>query len=169
MVFEFWLYDDDPSMPSTTGTARNFNEIRAYTGNGIPAYGGAGLQGLIAMGLYNTPVNDDYFHGRVYYGGVNSWISLNTKRTAGWHKLTSIVSDLSVSFLVDGVLDTSIPLTDANKLYAFDGVIMGSGLTSGGYDVAFDDLSVSKAPEPVTVVLFGLGALLLRSRRTLSC
>jgi hypothetical protein len=163
--FEFWLYDADPNAPTPPNGARNFNELRAYVENGIPAYGTGGLQGLIAMGLYNTPVSDDHFHARVYYGGVNAWYSLNTPRTPGWHKLTSLIGETTIRFLVDDQLDTTVPLIDSTRLFAFDGVVLGSGLTSGGYDVTFDDLVVQKTPEPVTILLLAIGGMFLRRLR----
>ena len=56
------------------------------------------------MGLYNSPVSSKNFHARVYYGGVNSWFNLSTPRAAGWHKLTALIGDTSVKFLVDDAL-----------------------------------------------------------------
>ncbi len=163
--FEVMVYDADPAAPTPPNGARNFCEIRAYAGDGLPAYSSAnvGLQGLIAMGMYNTPISDDNFHARVVYGGVSAWFSLNTPRTAGWHTLTSLIGDTWIKFFVDGVLDTTISLTDSKKLYAFDGVILGSGLTSGGYDVAFDNVLVN--PEPVTVLILAAGLALPPRRR----
>jgi hypothetical protein len=163
--FEVWVYDSNPSMPAAPNGARNFIELRAYTADGVPAYGSPGLQGLIAMGLYNTPVSDDNFHARVYYGGVNNWYSLNTQRTLGWHKLTSLIGDTEIRFYVDDVLDTTVPLIDNTRLFAWDGVVLGSGLTSGGYDATFDDLSVARVPDPITVVLLVLGGLLMSRLR----
>lgn len=168
--FEFWMYDQNPKA-SNAGMARNFSELRAYAGDGVPNYGGSGIQGVIAMGLYNAPVSAANFHARVYYGGVNSWYNLNTPRTAGWHKLTSLIGSSYVQFYVDDVLDTTVPI-NPGKIYAFDGVVLGSGLTSGGYDTVFDDLSVSVGvsvvPEPLPVLLLAAGAVLLR-RRARTC
>lgn len=163
--FEFSLYDGDPGGPTPPNGARNFNELRAYVGDGIPAYGTGALQAIVAMGLYNTPVSDDNFHARVYYGGVNYWYSLNTPRTAGWHTLASYIGDTSIKFYVDGQLDTTVPLIDSTRLFAFDGVVLGSGLTSGGFDASFDSLSVQKVPEPATLVLLAIGGLFLRRSR----
>ncbi len=163
--FEFWIYDSDPLAPTPPNGARNFNEIRAYAGDGIPAYGTGALQGIVAMGLYNTPISDDHFHARVYYGGVSNWYSLNTPRTAGWHRLTSYIGNTWIKFYVDNVLDTTVPLIDSTRLFAFDGVILGSGLTSGGYDVAFDDLSVGKVPDPATILFLAVGVLFVRRSR----
>lgn len=163
--FEYWLYDTNPGAPAAPNGARNFNEIRAYSESGIPAYGTGGLQGLIAMGLYNNPVSDDNYHARVYFGGVNAWYNLNTPRTTGWHKLTSYIGDSTIKFYVDGTLDTTVALLDKTRLFAFDGVVIGSGLTSGNYDASFDDLSVQMVPEPVTLILLAAGGLFLRRSR----
>jgi len=167
VTFEFWLYDSNSALPALPAGARNFNEIRAFTGDGYPSYASASsmTQGIIAMGLYNTPVSDDNYHVRVYYGGVNAWYSMNTVRTNGWHKLTAKIGGTSVKFYVDDQLDTTVAFTDLNKVYTFDSVVLGSGLTSGGYDVAFDDLSVAKTPEPATLVMLALGGLILRRRQ----
>ncbi len=174
VVFEFWINDTDTNLPASPAGARNFCELRAFAGDGIPAYsaGNSSLQGLIAMGMYNTPISDDHYHARVYYGGVSSWFSLNTSRQAGWHKLSAEIGSSWVKFLVDDQLDTTVSLqAGTNRLFAFDGVVLGSGLTSGGYDVGFDDLSVSRfmaaaVPEPSALVFLGLGAaLFLRKPR----
>ncbi len=169
--FEFWLFDSDPTSTAGVG-ARNFNELRAYAGDGVPAYGTGSLQGIIAMGLYNSPVSSRNFHARIYYGGVNAWFNLNTPRSAGWHKMTSLIGDSSIKFYIDDAFDSSVALADAAKVYTFDGVVLGSGLTSAGYSVPFDDLSVSKiepvlaqTPEPMTVIMLGTGAIILRQRR----
>jgi len=155
VTFEFWLYDSNSTLPAAPAGARNYNEIRAFSGNGYPSYASASsvTQGIIAMGLYNTPVSDDNYHVRVYYGGVNAWYNMNTARPNGWHKLTAKIGGSNIKFYVDDQLDTTVAFTDLNKVYAFDSVVLGSGLTSGGYDAAFDDLSVAKTPEPATLVM----------------
>ncbi len=164
--FEFWIYDENPALPTLPNGARNFNEIRAYAGDGLPAtYSNTGLQGLIAMGLYNTPVSDDNYHARVYYGGVSAWFNLNTPRTPGWHKLTAQIAASEVRFLVDDQPDMVVAFVDPAKVYAFDGVVLGSGLTSGGYDVFFDDLSVVKTPEPAALLVMAAAGLLTARRR----
>ncbi len=170
-TWSFWLYDDDPTMPlppsyPSATYARNFCELRAYVGDGIPAYGTGTLQGLVAMGLYNTPVSDDNYHIRVYYGGVSAWYDTGKVRLQGWHKMNMIISGSQVKFWVDN--DDANPFvvnfTDTSKVYAFDGIILGSGLTTGGYDVAFDDMYFM--PEPATLVMLAAGGVLLRRRRS---
>ena len=170
VTFEYWLYDANPLLPNSPAGARNFNEIRAHAGNGLPSLSNnTSLQGLIALGLYNTPISDDNYHARIYgFGGLNSWYSLNTVRSQGWHRLTAQVGASWVKFLVDGQLDTTIPFADTSKTWAFDGVVLGSGLTSGGYDVGYDDLRVSKAPEPFSLLLIMAGGLLIRPHRAAS-
>lgn len=159
--FEFWLFDQDPSLPGGTGP-RNFNEVRAYTGDG---YGQGSLQGIIAMGLYNSPAPVSNLHARVYWGGLSAWYALNSPRKAGWTKMTALVKSTQVEFYVDDVLDTTVTFTDPAKNYVMDCAVLGSGLTSVGYDVAFDNFEVSVIPEPATLVLLAAGGILLRRRR----
>ncbi len=162
--FELSLFDADP----TKTAARNFCELRAYSASGgnegMPPVSGAagyGLQSIIALGLYNTP-NAGTYEFRIYGGGLNAWYSTGVTRTAGWHKMTALIGDTNVKLYVDDVLTNTLSLTSA--IPAFDGVVLGSGLTSGGYDVAFDNLCVATTPEPVTLLLLA-GGLLLGWRR----
>jgi len=160
--FQFSLYDSDPA-GSLGLNAKDWVELRAYAGDGLPKAGGAvGLEGLIAMGLNTSPTPSSQFHARVMGGGANNWYVLNAVRTPGWHQLTAMLGATWVRFYVDGVADITVPLP-TGPIAAFDGAIIGSGV-SNGYDVAFDDILVEKTPEPVTLLLLAGGGLFVRRR-----
>jgi len=166
--FQVSLYDANP-LQTGAANARNFVELRAYgagpAGDGMPALSsttGYSLQSVIALGLYNTP-NGNTYNFRVYGGGSNAWYSTQVKRTAGWHTMTAMIGSTSLQIYVDDVLTNTIALS--TPIPAFDGVVLGSGLTSGGYDVAFDDLMVAKTPEPSTLLVLAAGTWFLRRRR----
>lgn len=163
ITFELWLYDSDPTAPPLPGAPRNFCELRAYAGDGIPASYTVQTQATIALGLYGIPVSADHYHARVKYGGVDSWYYLTTPRSPGWHQLTASIGLNEVVIYVDGALDTTVPLTNPSQCYAFDGVTLGSGLTSSGYDAWFDNILVT--PEPATMTLLGAAALALIGNR----
>jgi PEP-CTERM motif len=162
--FQFSLYDAEPT-GSLGLNAKDWVELRAYAGDGLPKAGGAvGLEGLIAMGLNTSPTPSSQFHARVMGGGANNWYALNAVRTPGWHQLTAFIGASWVQFYVDGSLDTVVSLP-SGPIAAFDGAIIGSGV-SNGYDVAFDDILVEKTPEPATLLLLAAGGLLARRRRS---
>lgn len=174
IVWSFMLYDSDITQ-STSGTApaRNFNEIRSYTNNttltntGMPATSagtGFALNGLIAMGIYQSASPGTQYAYRCYWGGVSNWFATGVARTEGWHEMKAVIGSTTVKIYVDGVLapnGTQNLTTTPTK--AFSGVVLGSGLTSNSYDVAFDDMSVT--PEPATLLMLAAGGLFLRRRR----
>ncbi|HOW17407.1 MAG TPA: PEP-CTERM sorting domain-containing protein [Phycisphaerae bacterium] len=177
------FYDTDPTLPLSPNPGRNFFHMRAYgdaNGPGMPVNytdpaPAKGLQGLVALGLYESastqygggPGGRGHYAYRLYYGGLNSWYATAALRTQGWHtmRMDLDADAMQARIWVDGVLDATVPLTDSAKLYAFDGIVAGSGLTSAGYDVAFDDVAVSVTPEPATLLMLAAGGLLLRRRR----
>jgi MYXO-CTERM domain-containing protein len=167
VVFEFDMYDDNPA----AGGVRNFISLRAYqaadgSNPGMPTvYSQQGvapynIKAILAAGLYNgAPCTTDKYAARV---GL-TWLNTGVVRTQGWHHFKLVSKTASADVYVDGVL------TNANVAYAsgaaYSGMLLGSGLTSAGYDAVFDNVSVSVSPEPVTLALLGMGALVLRRRR----
>lgn len=159
VTFEFWMMLGDPA---NTG-ARNYNELRAYEGDG---YNQGGLLQLIAMGVYNGAAPTTNWTFRTLYGwttGTASWTAGSIARSAGWHKLTAILKETTVDYYVDDVL--ALAETHNKGGVPFDAVVLGSGLTSNGMDALTDDLLVDVVPEPATLALLGLGGLFLRRRR----
>lgn len=162
VLFSVWVYETNPEL----NTVRSYVELRAYEGDGLPASGSTtGLQGIVALGFYNLPDAPSDFKGRVVGGGVSSWYALDTdvSRGPGWHHLMALIGGSWVKFYVDGMAGTVVSLP-SGPIPAFDGVVLGSALTSGG-DVAFDDIRVEKLPEPATLLMLACGPLLLRRRR----
>lgn len=172
------FYDTDTTLPASPNPGRNIFHMRAYVQDGMPpSYLGTGysLQGLVSMGLYESAGTQygggaggrGHYAYRLYYGGVNSWYATAALRTPGWHtmKMSLNADTMQAKVWVDDVLNATVPLTNAAALYAFDGMVAGSGLTSAGYDVAFDDVAVSVTPEPATLLMLAAGGLFLRRRR----
>lgn len=157
---------------------RNFVHLRAYKdvwGNPVkmpPKYNTAGysVAGLIALGLYNgTGAVTNQYATRIGF----TWYTTQINRTEGWHELKAVIKANTVNIYVDGVLaqlrtGTAAPFTYVTDApwggFTFSGVVVGSGLTSAGFDAPFDDISVT--PEPMTLLMLAAGGLFLRRRRT---
>lgn len=171
MIYEF---DFLCAQPDNVGS-RQFVELRGVAEDGFPAPGPpfpAGtapvygtLQTLFAMGTYNTPnaVAGNQYYYRIIAPGVSGWFEGTIARTEGWHKLRMEITSSKITCYVDGVKDIEkFPTGPAAPL---DYVLLSSRLTSNGHDCAVDNLLVEVVPEPVSIVLLGLGCLLLRRRR----
>lgn len=161
---EFWT-DLDTAIWST----RQYIEIRSYAGG---EYGAGALNDLIALGFTSSGVDTTRINYRVV-SGVN-WGDLTdiyaTRATIAdpnndWTKLAMVLYHDKVEFYVNDNLDTT--QTKAAGL-AFDSIVIGSGLSSAGADVWFDNLTVI-VPEPSSLALsllggFGLLAMFRRRR-----
>ena len=161
---EFWT-DLDTAIWST----RQYIEIRSYAGG---EYGAGALNDLIALGFTSSGVDTTRINYRVV-SGVN-WGDLTdiyaTRATIAdpnndWTKLAMVLYYDKVEFYVNDNLDTT--QTKAAGL-AFDSIVIGSGLSSAGADVWFDNLTVI-VPEPSSLALsllggFGLLAMFRRRR-----
>jgi len=177
LEFELWLYDQDATLPAAPDLAQNYCEVRAYEEDGMPPTWftrGYHLQGLLDMGIYESAGTQygggaggrGHYAYHLYYGGLNAWYATAARRTVGWHNMRMILSGASARIYVDGALDAEVPWANPNALYPMDGVILGSGLTSAGYDVAFDDVRLDVVPDPMTVVLLAAGGSFRRRRRS---
>lgn len=148
------------------------------------------LVSQIFIGTGNVP-NAPYWSGRIYSAGsqltdgmtfqapnINNGVptsstlffNLNTPRpgmpgstkSSGWTHLKVVISPAAVDFYVDGALDTHVVVTNGDKWVGFDGVTLGSGLSTNA-TMLIDNISV--VPEPITLALLCCGSLLLRQRR----
>lgn len=157
----------DGSSSTTLWTgARLYVELRGYSGN---AYGSGSLQTIVGLGLNNTSTDffsNRYFQARV--GTTSTFYTLDaqlsssgTYRTTGWHTLKASIKASTIDFYLDNVLAETI--TRPNT-YGFDSLLLGSGYTSGGWDFWTDNINISMLPEPATLIILGIGALLLRRK-----
>ncbi len=167
LKLEFWT-DLDTAIWST----RQYIEIRGYSGG---EYGSGTLNQLIALGFTSSGVDTTRINQRVVAGYTGTqWGNLTdtyaTRATIAdpnndWTKLAMVLYHDKVEFYVNDNLDTT--QTKAAGL-AFDSIVIGSGLSSAGADVWFDNLTVI-VPEPSSLALsllggFGLLAMFRRRR-----
>ena len=174
--FTSWIYD-------AGGTAsRIFNEVRGYTGAGLPNGGTVAdgtLQQLLAIGKYNTVTlpgevfDATKYQARLTFGASAGWFNLNDpgapSRSVGWHKfdIERLADETTINFYVDNVLARSF--TGAS-ISSWDTLILGPGLGTTVGDAWIDGMTVSVGapiPEPATGLLLGLAGVFgcLRRRR----
>ena len=167
LKLEFWT-DLDTAIWST----RQYIEIRSYSGG---AYNSGTLNQLIALGFTSSGVDTTRVNQRVVAGFTGAqWGDLTdtyaTRTTIAdpnndWTQLAMVLKHNTVEFYVNGNLDTVQTMTAG---VAFDSIVIGSGLSSAGADVWFDNLTVI-VPEPSSLALsllggFGLLAMFRRRR-----
>lgn len=154
VTLTFWMYD---SQGPALGGGRQYMELRAYDGSN--------LQGLWALGKYNSGTN---YVGTKYQARVLNdvaWITLTDgpDRSVGWHEMKIEIAADGSLFYIDGILSGSYARGTTAPV---DTVVLGSGLSSNLHPVWFDDVTVEAVPEPATLAALGLGvAALLRRRR----
>lgn len=132
--------------PNFWNNARQFVELRGYSGG---AYNSGSLTQLIALGVFNSTINPTsnlYYQGRVTIPGTIGWQTLNgevdaIQRATGWHNLKTVISLTDVKFYVD---DTLCHVTGAPGSTKFDSAALGSGLTSAGITAWVDNFKVSE-------------------------
>jgi hypothetical protein len=131
----------------------------------------------------NWPANGVSKQGygmRIVYGGapvgvVGStwWAATTTKLTStgadGWHHFKATIKGTSTVLQVtlgNGNVYTRSLTTTTAAGKTLDNVRMGgpSGISSSGYS-DFDNVNIYTTPEPASMLLLGLGGLLLRRRR----
>lgn len=138
---------------------RQYIEIRGYAGAG---YDDGGLEELIAMGFTSSSIDTTKYAGRVLLGPEAGWFGYAAAKSTEWTKMTALIKTNTIEFYINDVLDTTKQRAPG---YTFDCIVIGSGLSSAGADVWFDDLVVEGIPEPATLALLGLGGLALIRRR----
>jgi len=151
-----FMMDIDTEVWST----RQYIELRDYTEG---AYGAGGLAELVAIGFTSSGVNTSKVNARIMNGP--NWFDLNADKTVAsdWAKMTVLFKTTSIEFYVNDVLDTVQPVGAGRT---WDSIVIGSGLSSAGADVWFDNLKLSIVPEPATLAFLAIGGgLFLRRRR----
>jgi len=175
-TFTSWIYDSGASSPAT----RIFNEVRSYSGLGIPngdTTPDGSLSQLLAIGKYNTvTLSGEVFdittyQARIAFGSFAGWFNLNDpgtpSRSEGWHRfdIEMLPDEQTVRFYVDSILARSF--VGAN-LAPWDTVIMGPGLGTTAGDAWIDGITINTGapliPEPATGALM-LFAGLVAARR----
>lgn len=156
LVFECMMY-------YKSGATRHYNELRAYDGGG---YLQGNLSQIVALGWTNAlETGDPNFNGtkyqaRVAFGSLG-WENLNLTgapdRSVGWHKFTVRVGASTVKFLVDDILGAELAVGYTGT---FDSVVLGSRVTSAGFETYVDDVNIT--PEPAALALLAVGMLLRR-------
>ncbi len=142
------------------------------------------LAQLVAIGAYNdTTLTKNLFTGesvtaadlntyyacRVAFAPGPNWFILNTEgagtRSTGWHEIKAVFSDTTVDIYVDGALGMAdVQYAAAAGAITFDRLTVGSGLSSANGVAFYDDVKVTVIPEPTTLALLGLGALVFLGR-----
>lgn len=162
-----FMVDTDVNIWST----RQYIELRSYSGG---AYNVGTLQQLFALGFTSSGVNTARINKRVLYAPSGAgWGDLTdtyaTRATVAdpnneWTKLAMVVKSNTIEWYVNDNLDSSQPI---NPGLLYDCVVIGSGLSSAGADVWFDNLKVYVVPEPSTYALslLGLGVAAWFARR----
>ncbi|MBN2446839.1 MAG: hypothetical protein JXO22_08945 [Phycisphaerae bacterium] len=137
-------------------STRQYIELRGYLGAG---YADGALEDLFAQGFTSSGVDTAKVSGRLIGGPEAGWFSYNADKSLDWMKLTMLVKSTTVEYYVNDVLDTTKTRGGA---VTYDCIVIGSGLSSAGADVWFDDLVVEIIPEPASLMLLGLLALIRR-------
>ena len=172
LEYSFDFYD---SVGSTTASYRQYGEIRSSA----PA-----LEQLIAVGVSSTTTTGvlvaggpaggfstlnggTNYQARVAFGNAgNGWINLNAVRSIGWQNFKVLLDGSSIQIYVNGVLDSTVTAGAAiGAANGYDLAVIGSGLSSGGGNGVYDNVSVTVIPEPASLaVLASAGMLMLRRR-----
>ena len=165
--FDSYIYD--PVIGGTTAT-RIFNEVRGYTGTGLPNGGttaDGSLAQLIAIGKYNSitvgsAFNANKYQARVVFGTGSGWFNLDgvgsPNRSVGWHKFTveRLADGTTLNFYVDDVLSKTFAGATAQS---WDTVVIGPGIGTTAGDAWIDGVQVSGIPEPASLALAGMGMI----------
>lgn len=178
-TFTSWIYDSSASSTAT----RIFNEVRSYSGTGIPngdTMPDGTLSQVLAIGKYNNVTlsgevfDATKYQARIAFGGTSGWFNLNDhgapSRAEGWHRfdIEMLPEEATVRFYVDSILARTF--VGAN-LAPWDTVILGPGLGTTAGEAWIDGITINHGapliPEPATVgmLLFAAVAAARCSRR----
>lgn len=131
---------------------------------------------LIEMGMYNGP---SHYAVRAVLPGP-SWVAftdmvddlgdpLANAPITGWHRFQVTLDGTNATFTVDLNIDGNINgtavLPAAWNAAGIDTVRLGTGLSSAGGGVNFDNVKLEVVPEPASLALLGLGGLAMLRRR----
>lgn len=165
------------AMDTTTNiwSTRQYIELRA---NSNSAFAGGTLQEILALGFTSSGVDTTRINYRVLSsvpgGPAGGWSNLTASyatradvATRDWVRLAMVVKSNNIEYWVEDANGTlQLDLTrQRNPAWEFDTLVIGSGLSSAGADVWWDDLSVHYLPEPAMVGLLALGLPFFRRRR----
>lgn len=123
--------------------ARNYIELRAYSGPFDVANPSTGLQQLLALGIYNDgTVDTSLYQGRLTFGsGAPNWFNIPgaTRTPDTWVKLQIKVKGSTIDYIVNDTLTASYARPTA---VTFDTLVIGSGLSNGNVPAYYDNVSV---------------------------
>jgi hypothetical protein len=164
-----FMVDLDTDIWST----RQYIELRSYSEG---EYNAGTLNQLFALGFTSSGVDAALANKRDLYAPSGSgWGNLSITRASiadpenEWNtKLSMVVKSSTIEWYVNDIFDGSQPI---NPGLLYDSIVIGSGLSSAGADVWFDNLQVyiGVIPEPSSLALsllggFGLLAAFRRRR-----
>jgi hypothetical protein len=184
-----WTFDYYDSTGSGN-PQRNFANLQDTTAPGSSNQ-------LVSMGLNNNELSTDsggnyymarilgYSHAAVDPDGGTNEIAAGTSsgayfklndfgtglRSLGWHTLQCVMTTpdgalMDYDFFVDGVLVEKVHGV-VGTLRSYDNITIGSGLTNGGVNVYFDNMSLDlgTVPEPTSLSVLALGGIAASARR----
>jgi hypothetical protein len=165
LTFDFLL--DNAGSGTSWLDARHYIELRGYENGSL---NNGALQTIVAAGVNNNSkdtFDGDYYQGRVELG-ANQWYTLDAEssaptRSAGWHKFDVEIRGSDIRFSIDGILSEVVARPNQ---FAFDSILLGSGLTAGGYTAWVDNLRVADSvtgvvPEATSILIWSLLGLTL--------
>jgi len=140
----------------------------------------ASVANLIEMGMYNNP---SHYAVRAVLPGP-SWVAFDNIvddlgnplngdglniPVVGWHTFQVTLDGANATFTLDlngdGNINATKVLAAAWNAAGIDTVRLGTGLSSAGGSVNFDNVLLEQVPEPASLALMGLGGIAMLRRR----